>query len=387
MNSSDKVISLEIRYILLMMTSFLTVCVYTAYATWFFQSLGFSAHIIGVLSATAGVGAVAVSTILGRLVDRSSFLTWKKVLALLLTVLVVLLSALFFIRSVPVAACAFLFVLIAGNASLPFFNSISVCLDIPFGPARALGSLAYALTGILLGSVLPVYGKPGLLTVAILGSALGLIVLATIPEGEKPKLPETAGKSTQNPDFPLSFLLVVIGGSLLMVMHSSINTYILLALQEVGGNEGSLGIATAISAGTEVVVLLLYGIIARHLKSRTLLILSGIFYTIRGVFLFLAASPVQIYLEQFLEAPSYGFFAGASVYYTNEVCRKEDRQLGQSIIGSTLMVGQVVGNIIGGICADLLGARHMLGLLSIPAFIGTLFIIAAKSSPKSAKTA
>lgn len=383
MTSAKNTIFLEIRYVILMLCIFTTVCVYSAYTTWYFQSFGLGADLIGVLSAIAAVGAAVVSTLLGRLVDRSAFWTWKKALLLLLLSLLVLFVLLMVSSDTVPAVLCFVLVMLLGNAALPFLNSISVCLSIPFGPARAAGSLSYALTGLFLGAMIAPYGKPLLLGVGLFGVAVSIVLVLTLPEGTEPKKAPESMEKPAKPSFPTAFYLALIGCSLFMIIHTAINTYLLLALQEVGGNEADLGIATAISAGSEVLVLVFYGFIAKRVSSRTVLILSGLFYTLRGVLLFAAVSPSQIFLEQFLEAPSYAFYAAASVYYTNEVCDRKDRQLGLSLMGSTPMVGSVLGNVLGGLLINAVGAKEALGLFAIPAFIGVLFLLSARPAKQT----
>ena len=73
---------------------------------------------------------------------------------------------------------------------------------------------------------------------------------------------------------------------------------------------------------------------------------------------------------------SFAIFANASVYFSDEEMSEEDKATGQSFMTNTLVIGQIIGNLLGGALIESYSVKAMTGVAfaaTIPGFIILLF--------------
>ena len=136
--------------------------------------------------------------------------------------------------------------------------------------------------------------------------------------------------------------------------------YLLQILENVGGNTGHLGVALAIGAVTEVPILFLFSYIIKRCPASKLLIISGFSYIMKSMIMLFAGNIGMIYAAHLLQPFSYGLYASATVYFTNDCMREEDKVTGQSLMTMTMAIGSVAGNLIGGWLIDFGSVTQMM---------------------------
>lgn len=376
---------LNIEYCILLASYWGIVCVISGgFASVFLLSKGFSNTQVGIIVAIGNILGVALQPFLANLADQGRYISLHNLCILLAVSIVAGCGLLFFIRSVLLAtgivfAITFALVQILQTLS----NSVSLYyinegVEVNFGLARGMGSAFYALVSSLVGFWSNKFGANILLLVGVLLLAVFIVVLLRMPKlsrktEHKQKTKEGDAKDRSVWGFLLkykSFLVVLVGVTLIFIFHSICNVYLFQLLQRVGGDSKSMGTALSIAAIVELPIMLIFSKVSKRINSRSLLILSGCMFFLKAVAFLLAHSVLQMYLCQILQMGGYGLFIPASVFYVNELVDKEDMVKGQALMVSACTLGGVFASLLGGVIIDSFGIMYLLGFQTVCAGVG-----------------
>jgi PPP family 3-phenylpropionic acid transporter len=241
---------------------------------------------------------------------------------------------------------------------------VAVGVDVNYSLSRGLGSLAYAISCVVLGRMSAAFGVENVLLVNI-GFLLALIAAAlmfpTAPvitadqknEGEKPHSVLYILKN--NPPFTLMLVAVFF----CMTAMMPIENFMYNIVEGNGGDETHLGLALFIVGAAELPSALIFTKLKPHMKVQTMVVLAIFFVMFKSACMLIPVLSV-ILLVQLLQMFGYGLFLPSSVYYVNENVPMVDRVRGQAIMMmSSTGLGGVFGNVIAGKVIDL-GGVHML---------------------------
>ncbi len=156
------------------------------------------------------------------------------------------------------------------------------------------------------------------------------------------------------------FSLLLLGVVFLFAFHNMINTYLVQIITNVGGDSQDMGTSLAIAALCELPAMFLFSKVVKKISSNKLLMLSGVFFTIKSVAFYFSHSVLMIHLSQMLQILSFALYIPASVHYANQVMKEEDKIKGQALFTAALTAGGVVGNLLGGYLIDSKGVSTML---------------------------
>ncbi len=84
---------------------------------------------------------------------------------------------------------------------------------------------------------------------------------------------------------------------------------------------------------------------------------------------------MMIYVTQIFQATAFALFIPASVYFADQVMEKEDKIKGQAWVTSSITVGAVLGNLIGGFWIDRFGVESMLVMTASVAVTGAFVVL------------
>ena len=154
---------------------------------------------------------------------------------------------------------------------------------------------------------------------------------------------------------------------------SVLGTYMINIVRELGGTDGTFGIAAFFCAASEMPAMFLCNYLIRKISCKKLLKLSSVFFVLRPLVIFLAPNLAVAFLGFALQSLSFGIFTPVSVFFINQELKEKDRIVGQTIFGMvTVGVGSCVGNLAGGFLMDRIGLRPTLGLCVVFAAVGFL---------------
>ena len=241
-----------------------------------------------------------------------------------------------------------------------------------------------------MGNLTNRYGGGIVLPVGIGVSLLGIILVSTFPRATQ-ALTHNIGVDLQKAANFREFIqgnwrFTALIGSIALLFFSPalINTYAIQIIQNVGGGNVDLGIASAIGGFLELPAMAIFPLlIRRNWDPGTLLKWSGVFLVLKTLLTLLAPNVGWFYVAQSLQFFAFAMFIPASVYYVNQVIRDVDKVKGQ--VGMTIALGMsgMIGNFFGGFMLDTSGGvRLMLTVGLGVSLIGLILVLMFVERPK-----
>ncbi|MBQ0004312.1 MAG: MFS transporter [Clostridiales bacterium] len=347
----------------------------TIFITVFMRSQGISAIVIGVIIAASNVIAAPGQVLVGTLVDKYEKINWKNLMLFLGAVELVLLVIMIIFRQNHLLNAilfpAFSILLYLQNplvnSALFYYTSRGEFID--FGTARGTGSLAYAFMTFIVGNSIVAFGEFSIVVIGLIMLVMAGALVMTMPIYSKeqdalnPSIkdePELLADNSSIVQFirkyPM-FMMTVLGSVMFMCFHNMIHTYMIMIIESVGGNSGTLGTAMSIEALIELPVMFGFFFLIRRISSRNLMAIASIGFLVKAVGYFFAFSIGTVYMVQCIQMISYAVFASASVYYSDDMMEANDKAKGQGYMTAAVAIGGAIGNAVGGWAVEAGGVR------------------------------
>jgi PPP family 3-phenylpropionic acid transporter len=368
------------------------------------QSRNFKSSEIGMILAVECVASVVSQTFLGSFADKHKKIPLKRILLVVLVISFIINIFLMFIPS-EFFITMFIFIMIGMTeySATGLINSlamqfVNIGIPVNFGLARGLGSLAYAVTGFIIGKVVTAKGPESIL---VMHAVFLIIVIISVCIFDKPdsvnvKSDVTKDETEENSSSTwnmlinnkklLYFLTAMI---LTFISHGMLANFLPQIVEHVGGNSGDYGTAMSLAALSEIPTMVCFSFFMRKTTSGKLVILSFLFFFIKSLLFIFSNNIYFIFMFQMLQILGYGLFVPASVYYVNEIVLEDEKIRGQSLVTVASMgIGITIGNLLGGIVLDLSGVPAMLILstgFSLLGFIIVYLSIKNKKGPEIQK--
>lgn len=311
----------------------------------------------------------------------------KKVLMIMFGLCSVL-SVLLMLASKVTFLAAVLFIAVSTilYTTMPLVNSLAFAfqkqgIDVKFGVARGIGSVAYALASLVLGNVVKAV-SPTLMPLAYM-----VIFLGILPLVRSFKMPETEGdevveeKVVENESTGafikkhLEFMIFLAGFVLVYFDHTIINNFFINVIKNVGGNTGDMGNAVFLAAMLELPTMALFEKYKNKINIKNTIVISAVFFTLKHTLTYFATNMFMIYLAQATQMLAYALFIPASVYYVDKLFDAKDAVKGQALVTTSMTVSGVLASFLGGILLDNMGVYETLFLGLVLSAIGTIVMI------------
>jgi len=410
-----------LRYAIINMTYFAVFCGLHAYASVFLLSKGFTNTEIGITLALANVISVLIQPVIAGWIDKGGKLTNRNV-SMFSTLCILVGSVLLLIikEGKPVIFIIFAFMYMIQMAYQPLmiamnFEYAKAGCKINFGLARGLGSIGFAIFSALIGQLVSSMGVNVLLIADILIMAFSFVMLLcfvkpvlTLTEGQitnsdlsnsSTPSENTSTNDTKNTastaqvahnnffDFAKtypSFMAYLVGIICFFFAHNSINDYLIQIITPLGGNESQMGIAIFIAAALELPTMACINILMKKIPCRILLIISGVFFFIKIVIMFLATNITMVYVSEMCQIAAYALFIPASAYYVDIIMQELDQVKGQAYLNCAVTIGGVFSSLVCGRILDISGPKSMLLVGCIICFAGVIITIFSVRKSKAA---
>ena len=377
--------SINIKYSFLQGIYYVGFCTVLGYAAVYLGSIGMSSSLIGIVLAVANILTSIGQPILGGYIDKSN-VSMKKVLILMFGACAVLSAALMLVSKVTLIA-AIVFVVLATvlYTTMPLVNSLAFAfqkkgIDVKFGVARGIGSVAYAVTSLILGNVVKTV-SPKLMPIAFIVIFLGILPLLRsfkIPDEEVKEEIEQETEKESTSEFVkkhIRFMIFLFGFILVYFDHTVINNFFIYVVKNVGGNTGDMGNAVFLAALLELPTMAVFEKYKNKINIKSAIIISAIFYSVKHILTYMATNMFLIYLAQATQMLAYALFIPASVYYVDKLFDTKDAVKGQALVTTSMTVSGVLASLLGGIMLDNIGVYETLFLGLILSVLGTVIMI------------
>lgn len=380
--------SLTLRYSLIQFCFWVCFASVIAFSSYFLLDRGLSNTAVGVILAVSGLLSVLFSPVMGALMDDHPKLTSPKMTAALASLLTVGAAFLLLPQRRPLMTgmiyglLVLLLYLAQSVLNILGVDSMANGNRINFNLGRSFGSFGYAaaawaiglLTGFLSPSVIPVTVMVSAAVIAV--ASFTYPIRTASGDGTASAADTASGSRAFLKNYP-RFLLLLPALVLIYFGHTVINTFTLQILMPIGGGSKELGTATAIAAVCELIMILLFARCMKHFPLRTLLRVSGVFFTLKTLGSLLAGSVQAYYAVQLLQTFGWGIMCVGLVHYVNETVDRKDRARGQSRAGMTLTAASVIGSVLGGRIIDTAGVRSLLVLGTAVCACGSILMFFA----------
>lgn len=385
--------SLNIKYMASQIFYFGAFAAMMGYASVYLLYKGFSNSTIGIILSLCSILAVFMQPALASFADNHKNIEIRKIINTIVAIAIILSVALLVIP----ANQTLIFILIVAIFSLettimPLINTLAFIFEkygiqINFGIARGLGSVAYALTSMALGYIVEWF-SPDLLPICyVVFNALLFIVvhLFVLPKNAQivnaDEESETEAEVQENVSLLKfaskykKFIVFLLGFVLVYFAHTIINNFFIQIITNVGGNSSDMGNAVFLAAMLELPTMAYFTKLSQKVNCGTLIKASIVLFLAKHAITYLATNMVMIYIAQVLQMGAYALFIPASVYYVNCKVDNKDIVKGQSFVTTSMTMSGVFANIIGGILLDAVGVSEVLLIGVILSLIGAVIVL------------
>ena len=385
--------SLNIKYMASQIFYFGAFAAMMGYASVYLLYKGFSNSTIGIILSLCSILAVFMQPALASFADNHKNIEIRKIINTIVAIAIILSVALLVIPTNQ----TLIFILIVAIFSLettimPLINTLAFIFEkygiqINFGIARGLGSVAYALTSMALGYIVEWF-SPDLLPICyVVFNALLFIVvhLFILPKNAQivnaDEESETEAEVQENVSLLKfaskykKFIVFLLGFVLVYFAHTIINNFFIQIVTNVGGNSSDMGNAVFLAAMLELPTMAYFTKLSQKVNCGTLIKASIVLFLAKHAITYLATNMVMIYIAQVLQMGAYALFIPASVYYVNCKVDNKDIVKGQSFVTTSMTMSGVFANIIGGILLDAVGVSEVLLIGVILSLIGAVIVL------------
>ena len=362
--------TLTLHYTLHQMAYWAVAAAAVSFASAYLLAKGFPAAQVGILLACGNLLSRSVQPFLADRADRIGG-NVLKVFVVGLTTLSMVCFGLIGCLALPRWLFGLLYLLgiFAFDAMMPLLNAISVAYSqsgyrINYGIGRGLGAFAFSLAALAVGKVMAGWGADYMIWIALvmlLANALVTLGYPSLKGGGIHHLRQEECCSV--PEFFRRYkwyCVSLLGVLFLAMFHAMTENYLIEIVSPLGGDSNTVGIALFIATVAELLVLLGFERLRRRLHDQLLLKLSGVFFTLKAVLLFVAPSVEAIYLIQLLQAVTYCFLSPTQLYYAQGKVDSADMVKGQASITAAYTLGCALGNFTGGQLLEFFGVNTLL---------------------------
>lgn len=361
-------------------------CVSTVFFVQAFQRFGIDKMTIGLIIMACNITSVITQPIWGLLADRSDRQREITIVACAIG------AALYFVMMYSggviqvVVACA-MGIYASFHCMMHLITSWVAKLmvenpDINYGATRSIGSVTYAVTAVVFGFAVTAFG-PIIAPYCFLGfNLIFCTAAARLPNparghprgGRGASIRDTWGYLRGN----LPFVVLMAAYFLNTFCVSTVNTFYSVAMFELGGNEGHVGIGLFCMAMVEVPFMFFY----KKLRSRgtlsnaAFLCVAMVSYALQCFLVASSRSVTAVMLAGMLQGLSYGIITPATVAYMVEFVDKHHLGFAQMTLGAMgQSLGAIIASPIAGTLSTSWGTRPMMRLMSLFSLTGAALLL------------
>ena len=334
----------------------------------YYRHLGFSGVELGVLTAMPAIATAISGPLWGILADSRG---WHRQI----------------LRSVLLASSALILLLPHFTTFLPFLLAM-MCIAFvlvpvpsmmdsyavsaverggaPYGLLRIFGSLGFTSVVVVMGWILADDLSSVFLYAYAACNLIACLVAWRLPAlGERQPRKVFAGMSDVFANQAYRLLLLV--AFLISAGYTTINIFLSLHIESLGGDTSISGIAFATSAMSELPVIGFGAYILRRFGARNVIYIALLVYIIRFALIGFIPATQAVIGAQMLHGLSFGMFLIASVTLAHRLVGRHYAATAQALLAVVSAgMGTIVGSLIGGVAIDRVSTSSMYRVVALP---------------------
>ena len=385
---------LQMKYNLLHILFWLISCSLNGFVAIYLKNKGLDNTLIGIVTGASCILITFISPMVSRFVENHENVTIPKMMDGLLLVS----SALFLVISFVNVPSILLIIIYISNLTLfltavPLLSTIAMNynargIDVNFGLSRGMGSVSYAVSAIALSAMIDYLNPDYLSVVYAISAVLFLYIVHTLPDYVEEKThQESSGNVIDIIKKYKTLTFVLLGWAFAFAASTSLSTYLINVVNNLGGNTTIYGFAIFAMAASEMPAMAVTRKLMRKYDAMSLILVSGICYIFRNIMVALAPNLIFLFAGMLFQSVTYGLLTSVLTYYVADTCEKQDQVMGQTLIGMmTTGLGSMLGNVLGGVLQDMFGLNAMLLFVTVSTIIGIIIMVSVSLSQIKRKT-
>lgn len=385
---------LQMKYNLLHILFWLISCSLNGFVAIYLKNKGLDNTLIGIVTGASCILITFISPMVSRFVENHENVTIPKMMDGLLLVS----SALFLVISFVNVPSILLIIIYISNLTLfltavPLLSTIAMNynargMDVNFGLSRGMGSVSYAVSAIALSAMIDYLNPDYLSVVYAISAVLFLYIVHTLPDYVEEKThQESSGNVIDIIKKYKTLTFVLLGWAFAFAASTSLSTYLINVVNNLGGNTTIYGFAIFAMAASEMPAMAVTRKLMRKYDAMSLILVSGICYIFRNIMVALAPNLIFLFAGMLFQSVTYGLLTSVLTYYVADTCEKQDQVMGQTLIGMmTTGLGSMLGNVLGGVLQDMFGLNAMLLFVTVSTIIGIIIMVSVSLSQIKRKT-
>lgn len=333
------------------------------------RSRGFDGNEISILLSLRYGFVIAVQPLLASLADKHAKTIPLKYLVIGINITGLIASVLFAVLRtgavgtgllIAITGCA-MGLLVSFNDSLAM-QYVNQGIVINYSFARAFGSVAFAVSSLLLGFLIEDFGIECAPYAQVIILSVKLLIVLTFAKCEV-KTEKTNKKQIHSVGYLLKsypeFTIFLIAVLFLYIGNVMYLNFVVDMVEKLGGDSTNLGIVHFVMSASELPLAFTIAKIRKNVSNRILLVVSTMFIALRMVLVAGATSLLMLTAVQMLNMLGFGVYFSSSVLFVNEIIPKEDQVKGQSLMGMASSAGLagMIGSLSSGRLSNAFGVE------------------------------
>lgn len=256
---------------------------------------------------------------------------------------------------------------------------------IDYPVARGAGSLSYAISALLIGSLVEantILTAQFFLFIPLLICILSIEKIKGLKLKHDPNQPRVSfGKMFK--EYPLfkNFLVAVIFSFVGKELSAN---FLIDVYRSLGGDNQSYGIGTFLLAASEVPAAILFTKLSDRFGIYRLMLLSFFFAFLRIFLITLAPSILFLNIAQVLQMFGNGLFWAGNIQFIRTILPAKYAVKAQAAVGVCYLgIGSGIGSPLSGVILELTNLKSLLSVASLLAFIGVVVLAFGKKYTKA----
>lgn len=313
---------------------------------------------------------VLIMTIIGMLIFSILFFQMNELIFILFF------GALFYFFSSPVGAL--------GDS---LAQRQADLLNISFGSIRTWGSIGFALSSLLIGQLLDIYGVAFMRWPYLLFGTILLIIAFQIEDIKKTSNEQSVqlkDLKTLIANKPFMYFLLIM--MFITITHRANDSFIGLFITELGGSESLVGVGWFIALVSEALIFAFAYLWFKKERALFFIILASVLYTVRWILFGFSNDPLIVLIGQLLHGLTFGIFYLSSLDYVTRLIPHTLKSTGHLIFYSVFFgVSGIIGSVGGGLLIDHLSGNVLYFTLGLMSLSGTVLLVFYKLKINSSK--
>lgn len=392
----DSMKNIQTKYSLLQIVYWITSCAVMGYTAIYLQYKGLTNTEIGVVTGASCVLTMFVSPFVASLPSKVKALTIHRLFEIVFIYMTVVFLAVSYINLPAVAVMVLYMALICSSVSVvPLLSAIAMHFiskgeNINFGLSRGMGSVSYAASAVVLGQFVNIFDPNVISIIFSISAVLFLILLQTIPNIETEQARVQSGNEKSGlMDIVKKykvFFIILFGNALVFAGASSLSTYLINIINDLGGSTTFYSAAVFVMAASELPPMMVTRKFMRRFGAMPMVIFAAVCYMIRNILVCIAPHIAVVLIGMMFQGTSYGILTSLMAYYVTDTFDRQDQMMGQSMIGvMTTGLGSMIGNVLGGVLQDNFGINSMYAFVIAVTITGAVIMIVAASQNMASK--